>query len=714
MQPKQICQLFLLLVFGLYANNAWSQTSLEVNVEQSGKLGKQIKKNQYQIITDLTITGRLNNADVLILSNLTNLQTLSFKDVRWENDDLKKAKQVFLFPVEARSGFRTTRIKLPTLPKLEAIKTSGCYDMFVDVENIPNLKKVYMTNGQTRFVGSKSKLEEITLSIDWLATGGNLYIPTDKRLQATVLRLEEGSIGITPDQLKGDLMGGRPKELEDVFDYNFLIAGDCIVLNDWDESLNPELVNTATVIAPFAYKDYTKESLVVPPAVSYISQCAFNNPLIEKIDLANVELIGPRAFEGCAGLKELSAPAVKAIDSKAFTGTSLKHLTLPASLEKFVGDAFANSSLEDVEFTGQYPPEIIEYSKPYSSVNVSGYTNYSDLAFDGVVYVPEGRFDAYNIGGYKKASIMEKGKGREYVFKVEKPGTLNKYITDANAGDIVSLTITGRLYDTDFDAINKCKNLRSLDLSHCFIMESYETAKQKREEDAALLELLSAVASMANANESVKFRAGLGNVSDVAYTEAASELFEKALKGLESGKITPSDQCVFPENAFKDGQNPFLSRIVLPIQMKKAPFLYNADKLKEIILPPYVEEIPYRSFQFAKVSSISFPATLKKLGKESFIGAKLEEVDLSNTQVEDLSSTFESCDNLKTFKGNRKLTYIYGPIGTNNVVGYFYTLEKPDGLQYGTFKTIHIPRGSKAGWPKENYYKVEIIDDIEL
>ena len=102
------------------------------------------------------------------------------------------------------------------------------------------------------------------------------------------------------------------------------------------------------------------------------------------------------------------------------------------------------------------------------------------------------------------------------------------------------------------------------------------------------------------------------------------------------------------------------------------------------------------------------------MGKESFIGAKLEEVDLSNTQVEDLSSTFESCDNLKTFKGNRKLTYIYGPIGTNNVVGYFYTLEKPDGLQYGTFKTIHIPRGSKAGWPKENYYKVEIIDDIEL
>ena len=166
MQPKQICQFFLLLVFGLYANNAWSQASLEVNVEQSGKLGKQLKKNQYQIITDLTITGRLNNADVLVLSNLTNLQTLSFKDVRWENDDLKKAKQVFLFPVEARSGFRTTRIKLPALPKLETIKTSGCYDMFVDVENIPNLKKVYMTNGQTRFVGSKSKLEEITLSVD--------------------------------------------------------------------------------------------------------------------------------------------------------------------------------------------------------------------------------------------------------------------------------------------------------------------------------------------------------------------------------------------------------------------------------------------------------------------------------------------------------------------------------------------------------------------
>jgi hypothetical protein len=714
MQPKQICQFILLLVFGLYANNAWSQASLEVNVEQAGKLRKQIKKNQYQIITDLTITGRLNNADVLVLSNLTNLQTLSFKDVRWENDDQKKAKQVFLFPVEARSGFRTTRIKLPTLPKLETIKTSGCYDMFVDVENIPNLKKVYMTNGQTRFVGSKSKLEEITLSIDWLDTGGNLYIPTDTRLQATVLRLVEGSIGLTQDLLNGIIMAGRPKELDDVFDYNFLIVGDCIVLNNWDEGLSPELVNNAAVIAPFAYKEYSKESLVVPPAVSYISQCAFNNPLIKKIDLANVAFIEKKAFEGCTELTELSAPALKAIDSEAFAGSSLKHLTLPASLEKFVGDAFANSSLEDVEFTGQYPPEIIEYSKPYSSVNVSGYTNCSDLAFDGVIYVPEGRFDAYNIGSYKKASVMEKGKGREYVFNVDKPGTLNRYITDANAGDIVSLTITGRLYDTDFDAIYKCKNLRSLDLSHCFIMESYATAKQKREEDAALLELLSAVASMANANESVKFRAGLGNVSDVAYTEAASKLFGKALKELESGEITPSDQCVFPDRPFNDDPNRFLTKIVLPIQMKKVPALWQAHNLKEIILPPYAEEIPYRSFQSAKISSISFPATLKKLGEESFIGADLTEVDLSHTQVERLSSTFESCNNLKIFKGNRKLTYIYGPIGTKNVVGYFYTLEKPEGLQYDTFKTIHIPRGSKAGWPKRDYDEVEIIDDIEL
>lgn len=702
MQPKQICQFFLLLVFGLYANNAWSQASLEVNVEQSGKLGKQIKKNQYQIITDLTITGRLNNADVIVLSNLTNLQTLSFKDVRWENDDLKKAKQVFLFPVEARSGFRTTRIKLPALPKLETIKTSGCYDMFVDVENIPNLKNVYMTNGKTRFVGSKSKLEEITLSIDWLGTGGNLHIPTVKRLQATVLRLVEGSFGITPEQLKGNLMAGRPKELDDVFDYNFLIAGDCVVLNNWDESLSPALVNTATVIAPFAYKDYSKESLVVPPAVSYISQCAFNNPIIEKIDLANVELIGPGAFEGCAGLKELSAPAVRAIDSEVFTGSSLKHLTLPASLEKFAGDAFANSSLEDVEFTGQYPPEIIEYS------------NYSDLAFDGVIYVPEGRFDAYNIGGYKKASIMEKGKGHEYVFNVEKPGTLNRYITDVNAGDIVFLTITGKLYDTDFDAIYKCKNLRSLDLSHCFIMESYETAKQKHEEDAALLEMFSGLASMANANESAKFKAGVGNMSNVAYTKAASELFGKALKELESGKISPSDQCVFPNKPFYNNTNPFLRRIVFPIQMKKVPYIYEASNLKEIVLPPYAEEIHYRAFQFADINSITFPPTLKILGKECFIGTALKKVDLSNTQVEELVSAFERCNNLKTFKGNTKLKKVYGNIGNKDVVGYFYTPEKPEGIRFENFKTIHIPKGCKAGWSAPSYCNVEIVDDIVL
>ena len=43
-----------------------------------------------------------------------------------------------------------------------------------------------------------------------------------------------------------------------------------------------------------------------------------------------------------------------------------------------------------------------------------------------------------------------KRKEMEYVFNVEKPGTLNSYITDANANNIISLTITGRLQPENF------------------------------------------------------------------------------------------------------------------------------------------------------------------------------------------------------------------------------------------------------------------------
>ena len=95
-------------------------------------------------------------------------------------------------------------------------------------------------------------------------------------------------------------------------------------------------------------------------------------------------------------------------------------------------------------------------------------------------------------------------------------------------------------------------------------------------------------------------------------------------------------------------------------------------------------------------------------------------MDLSNTQVEQIGEgAFNNCINIKTFKGSKYLKKLEDYSGNSfkfgtrkTVVGYFYTVEEPRGIDSGDFKEIHIPRGSKAGWSLLNRYTT-IIDDIE-
>lgn len=688
----------VLIALAVSSPNIMGQEVLEIEVEKPGKLSKHIKKDQYHQIKSLTIKGTLNNSDILILSQLSNLKKLNLAETEFENRDYHADKRPFV-----KSDKLDERIvNFPSLPNLRQMIVPNRY-WDIDVKNLPNLKVVGMF-GTPAVIGLTHRLDTLAINHESLSHIKHFRHASTSQgfnAKATVL-LFDGGID-SWDKLT---------DIVDGVEANVYVLSNVRALKTWSKEITPEVLSSVYCILSGAYSNYPSEALTIPDGVKVIFHNAFSNPHLKNINLSNVEQIGSDAFDGCTNLSELIIPeTVKTIGSEAFNNSGIKSLIIPSTIEKIKGNAFVG--LDTVEFLGDYPPEIIVYTKPYSSVNVSGYSEHSDLAFDGIVYVPKGRFDAYNIGGYKKASIIEKGKENEYVFNVEKAGTLNNYITDKIANDIVSLTITGRLYDTDFDAIYKCKNLRNLDLSHCFIMESYETAKRKRDNDAALLGLLSTVASMANANEAAKFNAGIGNISDATYTDAASQFFSKTLKELESGEITPSDQCVFPEKPFDNNTNPYLKRIVFPVQMRKVPFICNAGILSELVLPPYAEEIPYRAFQFADIKKIQFPASIKILGDECFIGTDLESVDLSQTQVTTLHSVFKSCKNLKEFKGSRNLTDMHGSIGEKDVVGYFYTSEKPLGLNYSTFKTIHIPKGCKAGWSKGNN-DVEIIDDIEL
>jgi hypothetical protein len=91
-------------------------------------------------------------------------------------------------------------------------------------------------------------------------------------------------------------------------------------------------------------------------------------------------------------------------------------------------------------------------------------------------------------------------------------------------------------------------------------------------------------------------------------------------------------------------------------------------------------------------------------------------VDLSNTKVETIGrETFKGCASLQVFKGSKFLkefkNYDATDFRSSGVQGYFYTPEQPKQFLGNGFSTIHIIRGTKAGWPQ--IYRATLIDDIE-
>jgi hypothetical protein len=463
----------------------------------------------------------------------------------------------------------------------------------------------------------------------------------------------------------------------------------------------------------------------------------------------NVVSIEDGAFSGCSSLSQISCPKIETIGAYAFENTQIKELQLPASIKSLSSLAFANSAIENIELTGQYPPEIIKGS------DKKAYRDVSDLQYSGTVIVPEGKYNAYYIGSYKKVNLVEKGAKTEFTFNVKKAGTLASYITDDIASRIGSLVLTGQLYDTDFEAINKCVNLKSLDLSHAFIVLSPETVKKKRNENELVLQMLSNAATMASADANAKFNAGVGSSSDVAYTESVSKMFDVALAKLEQEDITASDACIMP--SLNSDKLTHLSYIVLPLQLKTVGKFFSGKCPFEVVLPPKLETIKDHAFTYTRLVKINFPETLTTIGKGAFEFSDIKSVDLKNTQVEtipqcafagcpnitkvDLLGTnvktlgyqaFAGCPMLREFIGNRDMDmrgnsfYVnHGPeswsfqyekgikFEIHDLVLYFYTREQPEDskIWLGT-KEIHIPRGCKAGWPI-NDSKIEIIDDLD-
>lgn len=723
--------LTLCLLFGLtgYADNG----TLKVSLEKEGQLSKYVKKNDILNIASLSISGPINNDDLGLIFSMSNLEYLDLSDavLSKEKYDIKKG----------RDFYDGSTLRLVELPKLKKLITSKKYYNIANINSLPQLKyfAVFDSDLNRRF-----KEENITLSLDTIALLSS-HPRLDQSSKYNELHLanytEKYDLESYADRLSSPI---KTKVLISEVDgmafvdhrnlaTNIINIPGFTILYHWSPNLSEQEVESVDVLAPYSYVGADITKLKIPSKVrklpSYLVGTSkkaplsvlaqFNNPqwnaaIAEMTKDADEDMkayIMKQEFPLYSTINDIDLSNIEDIDAYALDGCGIENLTLPPTLKYFHQKAFENNYVFEARFTSGAAP--IVYDGDHN--NTSSYLSETWTKF----IAPKGKIDKFRIGpwggsinnSYWSACLFEDGQETVYSFNIEKPGTLNQFITDDNALKIETLTLSGILYDTDFATINKCKNLRYLDLRNTFPCLSPETIKKNKETQEALMGLLGLAFEGAAADTRAKFETGQGSSFEAAYYDALNKKYQELIKADTGKSVSADPNCKLPEKAF-DGLR-FLVAIAYPSQLQTLTNGSLSSKIiQEVILPSSLIKLNAH-IGSPRLSSINIPSTVNEIGGYVFNGSsRLEELDLRNTQVETIAwSSLYKCPNLTNFYGSPVLKSFnrdnYSEDPELNV-GWFYTKEKPSGLDY--FQIIHVPEGYAAGY---SGLHCTVIDDIK-
>lgn len=418
-------------------------------------------------------------------------------------------------------------------------------------------------------------------------------------------------------------------------------------------------------ILPTALNNCSFDTLRLPDTQKTLGECFFYNVTANVLDLNKVTAIGQKAFYK-SHVKELHIPAtVQDINNYAFMG--------------FDND----SEISTVYMEGEYAPSI-----------GSAY-NYRDIQF----IIPKGTRSNYDLGEWKKLKVLEDGATTNYTFDVKEPGTLVSLLTDEIIQNVTSLKLRGILYSDDIKLLEKCLNLKYLDISETFIAQSPKELKEKQEESEYLAQMFVNMGVIAQ-SEYEHYRM---STTDNLQVQLLAKLGEMA----KNQKITSDPNCQLPILG-----DTHVEELILPLQLQKvvAGKGMIPETIKKITLPPDLKEFSiYPHIDLTEIVLPSSVKSIKLLG--SNIGYdNLQLIDMSaceNPSIEiegdynkPLTIKFpETYTNLKVKIGGYQPVNAY--FKRRELSGYFFNYKSEE-------STIYIPRGSRAGYSSlvQNGYKV--------
>lgn len=375
-----------------------------------------------------------------------------------------------------------------------------------------------------------------------------------------------------------------------------------------------------------------------------------NNKSIDEVTIpSSVSIIPDFCFYGCTSLSSVKIEGtVTSIGKNAFANTSVRNITLPASVRKIWFNSFDKCNMK---LLASVPPQI-QLGETVS------YKDTNDKLKNWNVEIPSGSFKEYHENDmWNKAVIKEKGAMNKYVIYMEKPGTIMSKIPMSVWSSIDTLIINGSLYDTDMAIIRKMVSLKYVDIQNTVISESPETkAERKRHKES-----LNAAAKLIGISADMAYNDG--DISTPAYMMAKSISDISETESSVSGVKESAKYSMIPSESF-----------------------IGLKKLKIVKLPQGTVYIGDEAFKGCiSLSTVDIPKSTKIIGMETFSGCENLKIEKFPQNISTLKTgAFRNCTSLNeidlsrtNLKGRFDLSIFYGcnlhmlklPYGIETIIG---------------------------------------------
>lgn len=757
MRTRRIIFSSLLLIIATMFNAVFAQSAeeaakygqlQEIQVPAAGKLSKFVKKADPNI-TALKISGELNSKDWELLYSLPNVAYLDLQDVhntatiyKYKHPDGLKSEYV----IEENELLLlcTNALRYLVIPhNIIIVSLHGDVEYSLDMLVADNeLTFIYnRTENYRKDIRRCSKMKfhemKIISSTDGLAI--DTYL--EKLSGEDNTNVDCKTLYIEGENRAIKCMNIYPEEIV------LSSTGERILNQYIGDSKVVDLSKYDRVLGN-AFRGSSVEKVNFGERISEIPvSCFANCKNLKQVIMPNVKAIRSTAFYYCRALENISAPSIEVVERNAFLEANIPSefqytYKLPGDKDKLDLSLFDNTGVTAVDLTEfQYAPDTKETTSTFLRI----------LEKNTIFLIPLGaRSHRYNAGVWEKLRIKEVGAKNTYVCRLDSVGSLGNYITDDNAQNIESLTLSGVMDETEFEVIRKCRNLKYLDMSHCFTFASVEVAKNKAKAELAFAQLVALASGwdrqqkeLQHANHEISTEQ-LQQAQVRDYFIQNSGIEDISMEDVDAlfgnGKIIPSSECYFPDYALIGLWQ--LEEIKFPRKLLKLEVKNLWDKSKfytKLKKVTFSNELKYLGDHLfddaAALQEVNFPDSLQYVGVSCFRKAGLKKVDLSNTQIKFWSESAPKDATNMLFTDafyNCPLTEFRSPIKAqypkkwyedqwikndkpNEVVMYmnmpepFCNAEVLQGL-LGRIKEIHIPRGMKAAW--RGYPNV--IDDIDL